>query len=73
MKKLHIRPTSGQRIRDPRSGEELPERGARVPDETYWQRLLRSGQVELVEEAPDPSKGGKPGKPGKNSDGGEEK
>jgi hypothetical protein len=50
--KLHIRPATGLRIRDPRTRQLLPDEGARVPATTFWRRRLRDDDVVLVEEKP---------------------
>lgn len=54
---LTLKPSPGLIVRDPKTGEPLPETGRDVPDNGYWQRRLRDGDVQLVT-APD-----KPNKP----------
>jgi len=55
MRKLHIRPVPGRKVRVPYTRSFLPEGGARMPHEQYWLRRLQEGDVELVPEpAPEP-------------------
>lgn len=49
-KTLRVRPVQGFTTKDPVSGEPLPERGDRVPNNRFWQRRVRTGVVELVDE-----------------------
>lgn len=40
----------GLLIRDPHTKRPLPAEGGRVPNNTFWRRRLRSGDVVLVSE-----------------------
>ena len=40
-----IRPTAGLKIRDPQTGEYLPEAGALMPRSGFWLRRLGCGDV----------------------------
>lgn len=42
---LYIKPAKGVKVRDPRSGEHLPETGAEVIKNRYWLRRLGDGDV----------------------------
>ncbi|XTZ40070.1 DUF2635 domain-containing protein [Salmonella enterica] len=46
---MFVKPKAGVSVRCPVRGEALPKEGARVPDNTFWRRRLRDGDVELVE------------------------
>lgn len=53
--RLHVRPGfPGAIVRDPHTRRRLPAAGGHVPDNTYWRRRLREGDVILV--VPEPSK-----------------
>lgn len=45
---MFVRPVSGRMVRCPVRGEFLPESGANVPDDMFWRRRLRDGDVELM-------------------------
>lgn len=40
-----VKPNKGLVVRDPATGEPLPETGAQVPDTTYWRRRLQDEDV----------------------------
>lgn len=42
---MFVKPNNGLSVRDPVKGTPLPEKGAEVPDNTFWQRRLRDGDV----------------------------
>lgn len=44
-----VKPKDGLSVRCPVRGEALPHSGAEVPDNTFWKRRLRDGDVTLVE------------------------
>ena len=47
---MRVRPkTPGVVIRDPYTRRRLPDEGGRVPNNTFWRRRLRSGDVVPVE------------------------
>jgi hypothetical protein len=48
MKTKHVKPAAGLKIRD-YYGRDLPEDGAIVPWNSFWQRLERDGDVTIVE------------------------
>lgn len=51
---MRVKPaTPGSVIRDPHTRVQLPDEGARVPDNSFWQRRLRDGDVVLVDERKD--------------------
>ncbi len=57
MQTLFVRPAPGARVRDPDTKAPIPADGAVVPDNGYWRRRLRVGDVVLVvETAHAPSK-----------------
>ncbi len=45
MKTLFLKPAPGRQVRDPVSGQVLPEAGAEVPATNYWTRRLQDGDV----------------------------
>ena len=45
MKMLYLQPKEGLVVRDPRNGKPMPCSGAAVPDNNYWRRRLRDGDV----------------------------
>jgi hypothetical protein len=49
---MHVRPARGSHgnpllIRDPRTRAHLPQEGAKVPEDTYWLRRLKKGDIEV--------------------------
>lgn len=46
---MFVKPNNGLRVRDPVKGSPLPESGAEVPDNTFWRRRLRDGDVVTAE------------------------
>jgi hypothetical protein len=50
---MKVKPArAGDIIRDPRTKQQLPAEGGRVPDTSFWHRRLRDGDVVLVEDEP---------------------
>jgi hypothetical protein len=49
---MKLKPAEGRAVRDPSSMALLPADGKEVPDNAFWRRRLRDGDV--VEVAPDP-------------------
>jgi hypothetical protein len=50
---LYVRPAAGLIVRNPENlPVPLPIEGAEVPDDLYWRRLLRDGDVILIEKRP---------------------
>lgn len=47
---MFVKPKNGLSVRCPVRGEALPEVGAEVPDNTFWRRRLKDGDVSLVQE-----------------------
>lgn len=48
---MKVKPTiPGAIIRDPVTRLPLPVEGGDVPDNSFWRRRLRAGEVELIEE-----------------------
>ena len=57
MKRIYLKPVPGRACPDPENGGELlPEGGASVPHNAYWQRRLNDGDAVECK----PAKGGKP-------------
>ena len=44
-KTLHIKPATGQRVRDPLTGQLLNVSGETKPSNSYWWRRLQDGSV----------------------------
>lgn len=42
------RPLEGRVVRDPYTGVPLPEQGTVVPNNQYWRRRVRAGEIEIV-------------------------
>lgn len=42
---MFVKPAPGIRVRDPLSRLHLPEEGKEVPEDSFWTRRLRSGDV----------------------------
>jgi hypothetical protein len=47
---MRVKPRSGLKVRDPLTRMHLPDEGGDVPDDSFWRRRLRSGDVELLED-----------------------
>ncbi|MCU8822775.1 DUF2635 domain-containing protein [Klebsiella quasipneumoniae] len=45
---MFVKPKDGLSVRCPVRGEALPAKGAEVPDNTFWRRRLKDGDVSLV-------------------------
>ncbi len=45
MRKIYIKPANGIKVRDPQTGEHLPEAGAEKPRSHYWLRRLKDGDA----------------------------
>ncbi|WP_411197245.1 DUF2635 domain-containing protein [Klebsiella variicola] len=45
---MFVKPKDGLSVRCPVRGEALPKEGAEVPDNTFWRRRLKDGDVSLV-------------------------
>ena len=45
---MFVKPKDGLSVRCPVRGEALPKEGADVPDNTFWRRRLKDGDVSLV-------------------------
>ncbi|HGY5200608.1 TPA: DUF2635 domain-containing protein [Raoultella ornithinolytica] len=45
---MFVKPKDGLSVRCPVRGEALPTEGAEVPDNTFWRRRLKDGDVSLV-------------------------
>lgn len=45
---MFVKPKDGLSVRCPVRGEALPKDGAEVPDNTFWRRRLKDGDVSLV-------------------------
>ncbi|HBN7019221.1 TPA: DUF2635 domain-containing protein [Escherichia coli] len=46
---MFVKPKDGLSVRCPVRGEALPKNGAEVPDNAFWRRRLRDGDVARVE------------------------
>jgi hypothetical protein len=50
-----VKPAEGRAVRDPNTKELLPREGRNVPNDMFWRRRLRDGDVVMVQdEAPAP-------------------
>ena len=47
---MFVKPKDGISVRCPVRGEPLPKDGAEVPDNTFWRRRLKDGDVSQVPE-----------------------
>ena len=47
---MFVKPNNGLSVRCPVRGEPLPKDGAEVPENTFWHRRLKDGDVSLVPE-----------------------
>ena len=47
---MFVKPKDGLSVRCPVRGEALPKEGAGVPDNTFWRRRLKDGDVIPVQE-----------------------
>lgn len=68
MDTVYVKPTEGARIRQPERGSEvMPDAGALVPRDTYYERLLIGGDVVEADppkaSIPDPQPAPAPDKP----------
>ncbi|HEC2616923.1 TPA: DUF2635 domain-containing protein [Raoultella ornithinolytica] len=45
---MFVKPKDGLSVRCPVRGEALPAEGTEVPDNTFWRRRLKDGDVSLV-------------------------
>ena len=56
MKKHHLIPAPGRKVRLPETGEVMPARGMEVAVTAYWQRRIDDGDVQIaVPHTPKPS------------------
>lgn len=46
---MYVIPKKGLVVRDPRTRVPLPPEGAEVPDDVFWHRRLRDGDVKAAE------------------------
>ena len=47
---MFVKPKDGLSVRCPVRGEALPKEGADVPDNTFWRRRLKDGDIIPVQE-----------------------
>lgn len=45
---MFVKPTTGRMVRDPVTKELLPENGKEVPNDSFWRKMLKHGDVEVV-------------------------
>lgn len=45
---MFVKPKDGLSVRCPVRGEALPQEGAEVPDNIFWRRRVKDGDVSLV-------------------------
>lgn len=58
---MKVKPTKpGAVIRDPHTKIALPQEGGDVPENTFWVRRLRAGEIELVGAEPATPVGNEP-------------
>ncbi|MBK5075091.1 DUF2635 domain-containing protein [Budviciaceae bacterium CWB-B4] len=43
---MFVKPNAGRLVRDPVKGTFLPETGEEVPDNSFWRRRLKDGDVQ---------------------------
>jgi hypothetical protein len=48
---MKVKPAEGRQVRDPSTMQLLPAEGREVPDNQFWRRRLRDGDVVEVAEA----------------------
>jgi len=46
---MFVKPAPGRVVRDPVKGTFLPENGEQVPDNIFWGRRLKDGDVETFD------------------------
>lgn len=46
---MYAKPSPGRVVRDPVKGTLLPETGERVPNNIFWNRRLKDGDIELFD------------------------
>lgn len=46
---MFVKPVPGRIVRDPVKGTLLPESGEQVPDDIFWGRRLKDGDVEMFD------------------------
>ena len=46
---MFVKPKDGLSVRCPIRGEPLPKEGGEVPDNIFWRRRLKDGDVSLAE------------------------
>lgn len=46
---MFVKPKDGLSVCCPVRGEALPKEGAEVPDNTFWRRRMKDGDVNLVQ------------------------
>ncbi|WP_447877519.1 DUF2635 domain-containing protein [Serratia fonticola] len=46
---MFVKPVPGRAVRDPVKGTFLPESGEPVPDNIFWNRRLKDGDIELFD------------------------
>lgn len=63
---MFVKPAPGRVVRDPVKGTFLPESGAEVPDDIFWRRRLKDGDV--VKPIPDATTKSNTGKKKEESD-----
>lgn len=51
---MYVKPKPGVIVRDPHTKKPVPPEGREVPDERYWQRRVRDGDLVLAEPPPPP-------------------
>lgn len=61
---MFVKPAPGRFVRDPVKGTFLPESGEQVPDDIFWGRRLKDGDVEKF----DPNATAKPAAGKKNQE-----
>jgi len=51
MQRIFVKPEPGFKVWNPKSHSNLPDSGASVEKNTYWNRRLTEGGLELVDES----------------------
>lgn len=47
---MKVKPKTGLAVYDPETSQALPPEGATVPDNAFWRRKVRAGDVVLIDE-----------------------
>lgn len=48
MTPIHVKALPGRRVRDPATGQPLPDKGLKVAPSAFWDRRIADADVEIV-------------------------